>query len=179
MGYLLILRLVGKKKGDFTEKAILNSYKCMTENFYPSNKVILKGLKNIFRYSGPREAVFHALIRKNMGCTHFIIGRDHAGVGDYYGRYEAQELAATLDSQYGLGIKLLMFKEPYYCNKCGQVVTAQHCKHDKKDIIKISGTSIRKDLREGRFPNSIFMRQEISKILINLKGELFVPGGDE
>jgi sulfate adenylyltransferase len=156
-----------KKKGDFSQEAIEKAYACMIKEFYPKNRVHMEGLKIFFRYAGPREAIFHALIRRNLGCTHFIIGRDHAGVGNYYGTYEAQELALKLSRSKDMGITLLLFKEPYFCKRCGTIVTEKHCSHRGKDIVYISGTLIRDMLGKGKYPDSIYMRPEITGLCLN------------
>lgn len=115
---LFINPIVGwKKTGDFTQEAVMAAYETMIREFYPQNRVHIAGLKTQMRYAGPREAVFHAIIRRNLGCTHFIIGRDHAGVGGYYGAYDAHALARELEPD--LGIQLLLTREPYFCRKCG------------------------------------------------------------
>jgi len=168
---LFINPLVGwKKKGDFSEKAVVNGYKALIENYYTNLNVYFDLLKTPMRYAGPREAIFHAIIRKNLGCTHFIIGRDHAGVGNYYGKYEAQELAKKL--QKDLDIKILTFKEPFYCPKCEQIVSENCCGH--KEIKRISGTKIREMLKNGNIPPKEFIRKEVAGAVINLKEEMFV-----
>ncbi|WP_417903851.1 hypothetical protein ACD571_06015 [Campylobacter sp. LH-2024] len=173
---LFINPLIGwKKKGDFTQEAVMSSYNKMSNEFYPKNRVFLRGLETRMYYAGPREAVFHALLRRNMGCTHFIIGRDHAGVKDYYGIYQAQKLAKTLDEKYDLGIELLLFKEPYYCTKCKQIVTQNTCDHYDTFRVAISGTEIRNALQNGIIPDEKFMRKEISEVLISLgKDNIFI-----
>lgn len=165
---LFINPIVGwKKKGDFTEEAVIAGYTAMKDSFYPQNRVYLAGLKTQMRYAGPREAVFHAIIRRNLGCTHFIIGRDHAGVGGYYGAYEAHELAARLAEEGDLGIHLLLLREPYYCKKCGQIVTDKHCSHYDSHRIEISGTIIRKYINEGYIPDEIMMRKEVFEAILS------------
>lgn len=162
-----------KKKGDFTQEAVLQAYKTMIEEFYPSHRVYIAGLKTQMRYAGPREAVFHAVIRRNLGCTHFIIGRDHAGVGGYYGAYEAHTLARQLSSKYDLGIELLLTREPYYCRKCKQIVTDNTCSHYKTDRVEISGTIIRGYIKEGYIPDEIMMRKEVFDAILRCK-EIFI-----
>jgi len=163
---LFINPLVGwKKEGDFTQEAVEVGYTKMIEVYYSNLNIYFESLKTPMRYAGPKEAIFHAIIRKNLGCTHFIIGRDHAGVGEYYGVYEAQKLAKKL--QPDLDIKILLFKEPYYCNICEQIVSENCCGHT--DIDKISGTKIRKMLTSGNLPPKEFMRQEVAHELLTLK----------
>lgn len=177
---LFINPLIGwKKAGDFSENAVMNSYKYMIGNYYPKERVYLEGLGMTMRYSGPREAIFHAIVRRNLGCTHFIIGRDHAGIGDYYGKYEAHELAQDIETKNHLGIKLLLLKEPYFCKKCSQVVTEKHCGHTEDNVVKISGTNIRKMLCEGKRPDKRIMRPDIADTIISLKEEIFIREIDE
>lgn len=169
---LFINPLVGwKKVGDFSESAVMTAYKTMLDSFYPKDRTHLEGLKTQMRYAGPREAIFHAIIRRNLGCTHFIIGRDHAGVGDYYGIYEAQDLARKISSQQDLGITLLLLREPYYCEICQEIVSDKTCKHYEKARIAVSGTAIREALKRGETPNVTMMRQEISHAIIGLGRE--------
>jgi len=169
---LFINPLVGwKKTGDFSELAITTGYKCMIDIYYKNLNVYFKTLKTPMRYAGPREAIFHAIIRRNLGCTHFIIGRDHAGVGDYYKKYEAHELAKKFTKE-ELGIELLLLKEPYYCEVCEQIVSENCCGHD--DIHRISGTKIRNMLKNGEIPPTIYMRQEVAQEIIKLKERIFI-----
>ncbi len=162
-----------KKKGDFTQKAVMAAYLAMAEQFYPQDRVYIAGLKTQMRYAGPREAVFHAIIRRNLGCTHFIIGRDHAGVGGYYDAYAAHELARRLEEECGLGIQLLLTREPYYCKKCKQIVTDKHCAHYQSDRVEISGTIIRKYIKDGYIPDEVMMRREIFQAILNC-GQAFI-----
>ncbi len=160
---LFIQPLVGrKKKGDYTPQAILRGYRTLIEEFYPANKVVLGILSTYMRYAGPREAVFHALIRRNYGCTHFIIGRDHAGVGDYYGLYEAHELMRRLDGD--LGIEIMYLHGPYFCERCDSIVTEQTCPHEQTAsqlVTHISGTDLRATLLGGKAPDAHLMRPEV------------------
>lgn len=170
---LFINPLVGWKKiGDFSEEAVENGYKIMINKYYKGLNIYFNTLKTPMRYAGPREAIFHAIIRKNLGCTHFIIGRDHAGVSDYYGKYEAHELAKQIIKKDDLGIKLLLLKEPYYCKVCEQMVSENCCAHD--DITRISGTEIRDMLSQGIVPSKTYMREEVAKEIIKLKEEMFI-----
>lgn len=162
-----------KKQGDFTQEAVLAAYQIMIEEFYPKNAVYLAGLKTQMRYAGPREAVFHAIIRRNLGCTHFIIGRDHAGVGSFYGAYDAHIFAKKISEQYDLGIELLLLHEPYYCKKCGMVVSEKNCSHYETDRVAISGTIIRKYLSDGQIPNELMLRKEIFDAILGCR-QIFV-----
>ena len=167
---LFINPLTGwKKKGDFSEIAVEVGYKALIGNYYTNLNIYFDTLKTPMRYAGPREAIFHAIIRKNLGCTHFIIGRDHAGVGDYYGKYEAQQLAKKLRDK--LDIKILTFKEPFFCPKCEQIVSENCCGH--KDIVRISGTKIRKILSNGEIPPKEFIRDEVAKVILEID-EIFI-----
>jgi sulfate adenylyltransferase len=172
---LFINPLIGwKKKGDFSEIAVQVGYKAMLKYYYNGLNIHFDTLKTPMRYAGPREAIFHAIIRRNLGCTHFIIGRDHAGVGNYYGKYEAQELARSLTKNRNLGIKLLLFKEPYYCNKCKQIVSEKTCNHLDKYVNKISGTKIRSLLKNNQRPSELYMRKEVADSIIKLNDDKFI-----
>lgn len=163
-----------KKDGDFSDEAIMKGYEALVQNYYPKDRVYLEGLRSSMRYAGPREAVFHALIRKNLGCTHIIVGRDHAGVGSYYGKYEAQELCRRLSSEEELGIEFLLLKEPFFCKKCRQVVSEKHCGHDEKYKVSISGTEIRRMLAANQCPDERFLRPEVASALLALGERKFV-----
>lgn len=174
---LFINPIIGwKKEGDFTQEAVIAAYERMIQEFYPENSVYMAGLKTQMRYAGPREAVFHAIIRRNLGCTHFIIGRDHAGVGGFYGAYDAHRLAGKLAAEHDLGINLLLMHEPYYCKKCGMVVTEKHCGHYATDRVEISGTIIRQYISEGAIPNEIMLRREIFDAILGC-GQIFICTG--
>ncbi len=173
---IFIQPLVGwKKKDDFSSTAIIKAYEKMTDEFYPEKSVVLSVLKTPMRYAGPREAVFHAIIRRNFGCTHFIVGRDHAGVGGYYGKYDAHKLCSQFND---LGIKILALKGPYYCRKCKSIVSEKNCPHGEKYALSISGTEVRTMFKKGIRPPEEYMRKEISNVLIGLQREnkLFCTG---
>jgi sulfate adenylyltransferase len=148
---LFIQPLVGwKRRGDCSPAAILAGYRALIDGFLPNRRILLGALTTAMRYAGPREALFHAIIRRNYGCTHFIVGRDHAGVGNFYGRYEAQELARRLEPE--LGISILPFAGPYNCARCGGIVTERSCPHRDsapESITEISGSAVRAALRAG------------------------------
>jgi len=167
---LLIHPLLGwKKDGDFAPDIIIKTYKTLIKHYYPKNSVILAGLTTAMRYAGPREAVFHAIIRKNYGCTHFIVGRDHAGVGNFYDKYEAHRIFDKINN---LGIQILALKGPYYCKKCQEVTTEKICPHKPSQHLQISGTLIRKLLFSGKDMPEYLLRPEVKKAALNyLKGK--------
>ncbi len=174
---LFVQPLVGRKKnGDYNPAAIMAAYRRLISEFYPDNRVVLGILSTAMRYAGPREAVFHAIVRRNYGCTHFIIGRDHAGVGDYYGTYDAHKLADRFAGE--LGIEILKMRGPYYCARCDGIVTEATCAHHHSDpdaVTHISGTDMRAMLTGGKTPDPHFMRPEILESLAGL--QLFVENG--
>lgn len=167
---LFLHPLVGRKKrGDYSQEAILAGYQTLVQKFYPSNRVVLSLLTTAMRYAGPREAVFHAIIRRNYGCTHFIVGRDHAGVGSYYDKYAAHQLAKRFEGE--LGIIILPFHGPFYCQRCDGIVTEKTCPHhatDPQSVKDISGTDMRSILTGGSRPDPRLMRPEIVSALQGL-----------
>ncbi len=169
---LFVNPVIGKKKaGDFEDLAIMDSYQNLIQNFFPKNRVVMSILPLKMRYAGPREAIFHALVRKNFGCTHFIVGRDHAGVGDYYGTYEAQEIFDTLPD---LEMTILKFEHSFFCKKCQAMGTAKICPHGKEDQVGPSGTLIRELISKGQVVPPEIMRPEISDLLIKMGDKVFV-----
>lgn len=171
---LFVQPLVGRKRvGDFAPEAIIAAYRALVKNYYPPNKVVLGILSTYMRYAGPREAVFHAIIRRNYGCTHFIVGRDHAGVGDYYGKYAGHDLVRSFGDD--LGISVMCLHGPYYCAHCDGVVTEHTCQHGVEEpsvVTEISGTYMREILGGGREPESHLMRPEVVESLRGL--DLFI-----
>jgi len=158
---IFIQPLVGQRRnGDFTTEAVLQGYRALIGQFLPEERVLLGTLSTFMRYAGPREAIFHAIIRRNYGCTHFIIGRDHAGVGDWYGQYAAHELAEQFEAE--LGIEILRLNGSYFCESCDGVVTDKTCVHFGTPLTKsISGTAMRAILIGGDTPDPRLMRPEI------------------
>jgi sulfate adenylyltransferase len=159
---LFVQPLLGRKKaGDYTPEAIMTGYRSLVGSFLPHESVVLGVLSTAMRYAGPREAVFHAIIRRNYGCTHFVIGRDHAGVGSYYGKYDAHALARSLAPE--LGINILTLHGPFYCARCGTIATEQTCAHtaDGSAVTEISGTLMRRILGGAERPDPQLMRPEV------------------
>lgn len=160
---LFINPLMGKKKkGDFRDDIILESYKAMMSDFYPKDRVVMSILPTRMHYAGPKEAIHHAIMRKNYGCTHIVIGRDHAGVGKYYGTFDAQKM---FDKFPDIGIEPLKFEHSFFCRKCDAVATAKTCGHSAEDRVPPSGTVIREMIGQKKSPPPEIMREEIARIL--------------
>lgn len=164
---IFINPVVGQKKsGDFRDEVIINSYQALLDNYFLKEYVVLSIFETEMRYAGPKEAIYHAIARKNFGCTHIIIGRDHAGIGNFYTPYAAHEIFEEFPD---LGITPLFLKSFYKCNKCGTIVNEKICPHDSKFHLNFSGTEIRNIIKSGNSPSADILRPEVSAVIMQSK----------
>ncbi|MEM2760056.1 MAG: sulfate adenylyltransferase [Nitrososphaerales archaeon] len=164
---LFVNPLIGRKKsGDFKDEVIIKAYETLIQLYYPVESVMFATLHTEMRYAGPKEAVLHAIMRKNFGCSHFIVGRDHAGVGNYYHPFAAHEIFKDYPD---IGIRPVFFPAFFYCKICMSTVSEKSCPHDAQHRLELSGTKLRQMVTSGERPSELLMRPEITELILNWK----------
>ena len=164
---LFINPLVGwKKPGDYKDEVIVKAYEALIKHYFPKDSIVFSVLRMEMRYAGPREAIHHAIVRKNFGCTHFIVGRDHAGVGNFYGPYEAWDIFREFPD---LGITPLFIRESFYCKKCNSMVNEKICPHGDEYRVRISGTKLREMIKKKEKPPEYMMRPEVAEVVLGFE----------
>jgi sulfate adenylyltransferase len=164
-GLLIQPKLGDKKQGDYRDETILGAYETLMDHYYRDDIVALSVFPSRMSYAGPREAVFDALVRKNQGCSHFVIGRDHAGVGDYYGEFDAQQIFTQITD---IGIEPVFYDYSFYCRECDGMASEKICPHDDAEQVHPSGSKIRSLIQEGKRPLEKMMRPEVSSYLMEV-----------
>lgn len=175
-GLLVQPKLGYKKPGDYRDDVIVGAYKQLIKNYYEEEMVALSVFPSQMRYAGPREAIFDAIVRKNQGCTHFVVGRDHAGVEDYYGGFEAHRVFEEVND---LGIEPLFYSYSFYCECCDGMTSEKLCPHDESNQIHPSGTQIRNTIKEGEQPSDKMVRTEVVRYLLDVDSPFVQPDDEQ